>query len=77
MEAEVGRDVNVLRDARKASLMTQGEIAQCLGTSKQTIVAWEKVPEKLSLETLSKYYSIVGTDARECIKEFVMSFFVD
>lgn len=74
---KAGRDMAVLRDARKSSLMTQTDMAKRLGRSTQTIVEWEKRPDKVSLTTLRDYYNVCGTDARVWIKEFVDSFFVD
>ena len=74
---EAGRDMAVLKDARKSSLMTQTDMAKRLGKSTQTIVEWEKRPDQVSITTLRDYYNACGTDARVWIKEFVDSFFVD
>ena len=74
--SETGRDMAVLRDARKSSLMTQSDLAKKLGRSTATIVEWEKRPDQVSLTTLRDYYNLCGTDARVWIKEFVDSFFV-
>ena len=76
MNAIEGRDMAVLRDARKSSLMTQSDMAKRLGKSVQTIVEWEKHPDQLPIKTLQDYYNCVGTDGRVWIKEFVDSFFV-
>lgn len=72
-----GRDMAVLKDARKSSLITQADMAKRLGRSTQTIVEWEKRPDKVSLTVLQEYYTACGTDARVWIKEFVDSFFID
>lgn len=77
MEAVAGRDMTVLRDARKSSLMTQRDMAKHLGRSTATIVEWEKRPDQVPITVLRDYYKACGTDARVWIKEFVDSFFID
>lgn len=76
MVEAAGRDMAVLRDARKSSLMTQADMAKHLGKSTATIVEWEKRPDQVSLSVLRDYYNACGTDARVWIKEFVDSFFI-
>ena len=74
---QAGRDMAVLRDARKSSLMTQADMAKRIGRSVPTIVEIEKRPDQVSISTLRDYYNVCGTDARVWIKEFVDSFFID
>ena len=77
-----GRDMAVLKKARKSSLMTQAEFSERLkselgkSASLPTIVEWEKSPDQVSISTLHDYYKLCGTDARAWIKEFVDSFFM-
>ena len=82
MEAVEGRDMAVLKKARKSSLMTQAEFVAALerergkSTNVRNVVEWEKNPDKVSLATIQDYYTLCGTDARVWIKEFVDSFFI-
>lgn len=83
MKAEEGRDMAVLRDARKSTwyperkrTLTQADMAKKIGKSVPTIVEIEKRPDQVPLSTLRDYYNVVGDDARVWIKEFVDSFFV-
>ena len=77
MSEVVVRDMDVLRDARKATLLTQEQVAKSFGCSPGTIVNQEKRPDLLSLHDLSKWYSVVSADGKMWIKGFVDSFFVD
>ena len=78
---EMERDMDVLRKARKSSLMSQSEFADRMQAklgrtaSVPTIVEWEKHPDQVTIMTLHDYYSLCGTDAKAWIREFVDSFF--
>lgn len=70
------KDLDVLKEARLASMLTQSKVAQSFGCSAPTIVNQEKRPDMLSLNDLSKWYNIVSDDGKLWIKEFVDSFFI-
>lgn len=66
----------VLAAARKASLISQEEMASKLACSSTTMVEYEKNPKKLTLERLGKFYECLGTDGRAMVKEFVLETFL-
>ena len=74
-------DRDVLKKARKSSLMTQAELAEKIGRERgkriypRTMVQWEKNPENVPLSVLGSYYNLCGTDAKTWIRDFVCSFF--
>lgn len=68
-------DRNAFSDARKSSLLTQQEMGKEMGLSTATIVEREKHPEKLTIEEAVKWYGIVGTDGKERVRDYVLSFF--
>ena len=75
MPDEAQRDVTVLRDARRSSLMTQSDFAKKIGTTVQTVSNKEREPDRMSIRELSKWYSLMGTDGKVWIREYVDSFF--
>lgn len=75
MPKEAQRDVTALRDARKSSLMTQEDLAKKLGTTVQTVSKKENAPDRMSIRELSKWYSLMGSDGKVWIREYVASFF--
>lgn len=72
----VVKDMDVLKAARVASMLTQADVAKSFGCSPPTVVNQEKRPDKLSLDDLSKWYNVVSDDGKVWIKDFVDSFFV-
>ena len=57
-------DKSFIVRARKKSLMTQKDLADKVSTSTATIVAWEKNPDMVSLENLTKIYHSLDNDGR-------------
>ena len=76
-EAVMEKDMNVLKEARKASLMTQGDVAKLFGCSIPKVTNQERRPDLLSIADLSAWHGIVCADGKEWIREFVNSFFID
>lgn len=65
-----------LFNARRKSLMTQGDMSSKVGVTVQTILAWEKEPEKVSLENLRSFFNALDKDGKSYFKDNLSSFFL-
>ena len=65
-----------LASARKSSLMTQEEFAKRIELSVPKIRRLEQHPEKVTLETLGKWYQLMRVDGKVILEQYVNSFFV-
>lgn len=55
---------NICKEIRKSKCMTQEEFALHLGVTRQTIIRWEKEPDKVPI---SSQVSILIADAQEAV----------
>lgn len=63
--------------ARVASKLKQSDMAKKLGCTIQTIVNYEKCPaDRLTLETIGKYYHAVDPFGKAVIERYINDFFV-
>lgn len=69
-------DKSFLWVARKKSLMNQSDLAEKVGVTVQTILSWEKEPEKVTLENLKKIYGALDSDGKSFLKKSLDSIFL-
>ena len=67
-------DKSFLWVARKKSLMNQSDLAEKVGVTVQTILSWEKEPEKVTIENLKKIYVALDSDGKSFLKKSLKKF---
>ena len=75
MAIRIECDDDILKNARRSSLITQDDMAKYLGISVPTIVTKEKDPASCTIHEVAEYYKHISTDGQKAIREWVMSFF--
>ena len=56
--------------------MNQSDLAEKVGVTVQTILSWEKEPEKVTLENLKKIYGALDSDGKSFLKKSLGSIFL-
>lgn len=65
------KDMGLLAKGRKASLMSQDDMAKKLGTTVQTISAWENNPKVMQLKDLASYYGALKAAGKPFVEQFI------
>jgi len=71
-----GKERNPIAEARKASLMTQEDLARRLGCTAANVSIVERDFGRMTLEQLSGWYGYMSDAGKQIIREYVDNFFV-